>query len=225
MRTGGFRAWGTTQKGLHKIQNQDAYKITRYKRQLVAVVCDGLGSIKHSLEGSTKLCQAVCETLKVFDFKKHDLSFFAPILASIWECQIFPRLAEECLSTLQMAIITDSKIYVGRVGDGMVAILGKQEEILEKDKKGASANYTTPFTKDVSISWRVLDTKDIYGLFLCTDGISEDLQPTRRLDFVKDFLKKCRQVKDPYKEAQIWLQKWPPLGHSDDKTLVAILKE
>ncbi|MFC3848296.1 PP2C family serine/threonine-protein phosphatase [Helicobacter baculiformis] len=225
MRARGFRAWVATQKGLHKDQNQDAYKIARYKGQLIAVVCDGLGSRKHSAEGSRKLCLSVCETLKVFDFKHHDLHFFAPILASIWECQIFPKLPEECLSTLQMAIITDSKIYVGKVGDGMLAILGKQEEILEENKEGTLANHTTPFTRDVTIYWRVLETRDVCGLLLCTDGISEDLQPARRLDFVKDFLKECRRSKDPYKEAQIWLQKWPSLGYSDDKTLIAILKE
>ncbi|WP_163499049.1 protein phosphatase 2C domain-containing protein [Helicobacter suis] len=135
MRKWGFRAFGASIKGPRKTHNQDAYTIKRYKGQLVAVVCDGLGSKLHSKKGSFTLCENVLEVLKVFDCERHDLKFFAPLLATLWACRLHPLKLEDCLSTLQIAIFTESKIYLGKVGDGEIVICGAREEILREVKE------------------------------------------------------------------------------------------
>ncbi|WP_163533316.1 protein phosphatase 2C domain-containing protein [Helicobacter suis] len=222
MRKWGFRAFGASIKGLRKTHNQDAYTIKRYKRQLVAVVCDGLGSKLHSKKGSFTLCESVFEALKVFDCERHDLKFFAPLLATLWACRLYPLKLEDCLSTLQIAIFTESKIYLGKVGDGEIVICGAREEILREIKEGPT-HKTMPFDQGISISWHTYNTKDIQGILLYTDGVGEILQESKELDFAKSFLKACKHDKDPLETSKFL--KNVNLKSSDDKTLIALFKE
>ncbi len=223
-----WEGWGVSEIGpLHikeNIPNQDAYIVKKYSWGIVGVVCDGLGSKKYSHIGSHSLVNAVVKTAQLFDFEK-DLGLFEPLLKSLWDINIFPYSEDDVSTTLLFSIIKHNKVYVGRVGDGVIGILGKNCFIVEENKD-MFTNYTVPFGREEKISWAIFDENDVEYVVMCSDGISEDLHNDRILDFFKKYVSNYRgifTVKRNY-EIKNWLKNWPVKGHSDDKTIVALVK-
>jgi len=223
-----WKGWGVSEIGpLHikeNIPNQDAYIVKKYSWGIVGVVCDGLGSKKYSHIGSKSLVNAVLKTAQLFDFEK-DVKLFEPLLKSLWNINIFPYKEKETSTTLLFTIIKNNKIYIGRVGDGSIAIFGKDALLVEEDKD-MFTNYTTPFGRDDKIEWNIFDLEDISYVVMCSDGISEDLKKDKLLDFFKNYTLtyKDMQVNKRVYEIKQWLKNWPVKGHSDDKTIVALTK-
>jgi len=224
-----WSGWGVSEIGpLHvkeNIPNQDSYTVKKYSWGIVAVVCDGLGSKKYSHIGSEALVNAVAKTAQLFDFEK-DLYLFEPLLKSLWDINIYPYTQDETSTTLLFTIIKNNKIYIGRVGDGAIAIFGK-ESLLVEENKDMFTNYTTPFGRDEKIEWHIFDNSEVDYILMCSDGISEDLKKDKLLDFFQNYIDNYKNMQ-PNKRAfdiKKWLQNWPVRGHSDDKTIVALTKE
>ncbi len=61
---------------------------------------------------------------------------------------------------------------------------------------------------------------------MCSDGISEDIQKDKILDFFKGYVSNYKNMKSSkrIKDIKLWLKNWPVKGHSDDKTIVALVK-
>jgi len=223
-----WMGWGVSEIGpLHineNLPNQDSYIVKKYSWGIVGVVCDGLGSNKYSDIGSLALVQAVTQAARLFDFKK-DINLFEPLLKSLWDIKISPYSQSETSTTLLFTIIKHQKVYIGRVGDGAIGIFGKTSLLAEEDKD-MFTNNTVPFGREEKISWAIFDEDNIDYIVMCSDGISEDLHNDRILDFFKNYVSDYRgmtAVKRNY-EIKNWLKNWPVKGHSDDKTIVALVK-
>ena len=208
------------------IPNQDSFTVRKFNWGIVGVVCDGLGSKKYSHIGSKALVKAVVYCSNIFDFKNKDISLFEPLLKSIWKNNIYPYNERDTSTTLLFVIVKNKKVYVGRVGDGAIAIFGTKKMLLE-ETKDAFTNFTTPFGRDEKISWNIFDEVDIKDIILCSDGISEDIQKDKFLDFCKGYVSEySNQVhRKRKKEIEKWLKNWSVKGHSDDKTIVALVKD
>ena len=224
-----WSGWGVSEIGpLHikeNIPNQDSYLVKKYAWGIVGVVCDGLGSKKYSHIGSDALTKSVIKAARIFDFTKN-LNLFEPLLKSLWDISISPYMQNEVSTTLLFTIIKDKKVYIGRVGDGAIAIFGKHNLLVEEDKD-MFTNYTTPFGREEKIKWYVYDAYEIDYVVMCSDGISEDIQRDKLLDFFQKYAiyyKEMHVNKRSY-EIKQWLKKWPVKGHSDDKTIVAITRK
>ena len=224
-----WNGWGITQIGPAHIKsetpNQDAFAIKKFKWGIVGVVCDGLGSKQYSHIGSKGLSSAIINASEIFDFQTSNIELFEPLVKSIWEKNIYPYSEQDCATTLLFTIIIDNKVYIGRVGDGAIVILGNQDKLVEENKESFT-NYTTPFGREMKIQWQTIDTKDVDSISLCSDGISEDIQKDRLLDFFKSYVSKYKNQKHRKRKREIkrWLKNWPVKGHSDDKTIISLVK-
>ncbi len=224
-----WSGWGVSEIGpLHikeNIPNQDSFVVKKYSWGIVGVVCDGLGSKKYSHIGSKTLVNAITKAAQLFDFEK-DINLFEPLVKSLWDINIFPYTHNETSTTLLFSIVKNNKVYIGRVGDGAIVVFGKESVLLEEDKN-MFTNYTTPFGRDQKIQWYLFDDSEIDSIVLCSDGISEDLKKDKLFDFFQNYIesyKNIQPIKRVY-EIKQWLKNWPVKGHSDDKTIVALVKE
>lgn len=223
-----WSGWGVSEIGpLHtkeNIPNQDSFIVKKYSWGIVGVVCDGLGSKKYSHLGAKALVGAIIKAAQLFDFKK-DIQLFEPLVKSLWDINISPYSQDETSTTLLFSIVKNKKIYIGRVGDGAIAILGKESFLLEEDKN-MFTNYTIPFGRDEKIQWHIFNDSEIDSIVMCSDGISEDLKKDKLLDFFQNYMAnyKDMQANKRVYEIKKWLKNWPVKGHSDDKTIVALIK-
>lgn len=224
-----WSGWSVSEIGpLHireNIPNQDSCIVKKYTWGTIGVVCDGLGSKKYSHIGSAALVDSVVQAAKIFNFTKN-INLFEPLLKSLWDTAISPYMTNETSTTLLFTIVKDKKLYVGRVGDGAIAIFGKNNILVEEDKD-MFTNYTMPFGREEKIKWYIFDENEIDYVVMCSDGISEDIQRDKLLDFFEDYIKNYKKMSSMKRHHEIkqWLKNWPVIGHSDDKTIVALIKE
>ena len=223
-----WSGWGVSEIGpLHikeNIPNQDSFIVKKYSWGIVGVVCDGLGSKKYSHIGSKSLVNAITKAAQLFDFEK-DINLFEPLVKSLWDINIFPYTHNETSTTLLFSIVKNNKVYIGRVGDGAIVVFGKESLLLEEDKD-MFTNYTTPFGRDQKIQWYIFDDSEIDSIVMCSDGISEDLKKDKLFDFFKNYTDNYKNMQPNKRVYEIkqWLKNWPVKGHSDDKTIVSLVK-
>ncbi|MFP6266527.1 protein phosphatase 2C domain-containing protein [Helicobacter pylori] len=146
------------------------------------------------------MCESVEKALNAIDIQGCNLALLNKVIFSIWECLLYPLEVRNALSTLQLVFIGKEKAFIGKVGDGLLAVLGKEHRLLREDKQDL-AHFTTPFDRNTLLTWGVLESKKIDALFLCTDGLDESLIDARRLVFVKDIISEFKYKKRHQKSA------------------------
>ena len=233
-----WNGWGASVIGpLHVksgIPNQDSWMARRYNWGNVVVVSDGLGSNAHSDHGSKAACLAVFETAR--NFQKNRDANIVDILRLIhanWLVKIAPYSSSECSATCLFAIQNDGNITLGRLGDGMIAVLGKTEEnhlILSEDKQDSFSNYTNSLQQGFKPDqWETvtIESAACNAVVLCTDGISDDLLPEKQMTFAQEiyFTYACLGSDERKRDLKRWLNKWPVPRHSDDKTIACLFKK
>ena len=205
------------------LPNQDSARLYISQKIVAGVVCDGLGSKKYSHIGSRALTKSLISAANIFDFSKN-LNLFEPLLKSLWNINKSPYSSDDCKTTLLFCIIKNSKIYIGRIGDGAIVVLGKNDMVISA--KDEFANMTTSFGGTVKIEWQIFPEQDIDAVVIFTDGISDDIVPDYMINFPKSFVLEYKNIRSSKKEYVIyeWLKNWPVKGHSDDKTILALTK-
>lgn len=207
----------------NNMPNQDSTRLYISKNFAAGVVCDGLGSKKYSHIGSKALTKSLISVSDIFDFSKH-LSLFEPLLESLWNINKYPYSSEDCRTTLLFCIVKNSKIYLGRVGDGAIVILGENSTIISA--KDEFANITTSFGGAAKIEWKIFSEQDVEAVVMFTDGISDDIAQNQMINFAKSFISEYKNIKASKRKNTIykWLKNWPVKGHSDDKSILALVK-
>ncbi|HED4184974.1 TPA: protein phosphatase 2C domain-containing protein [Enterobacter mori] len=145
-----WNSWGASVIGpLHVkagIPNQDSWRARRYKWGNVVVVSDGLGSKAHSDHGSKAACLAVFEAAR--NYQNTPAASVGDVLRLIhanWLMKIAPYASTECSATCLFVIQTEGTITLGRLGDGMIAVLGETDEhhlILSDTRHDSFSNFT-----------------------------------------------------------------------------------
>jgi len=225
MMNGKWKVFGYSSIGKYHIENnmpnQDSFYYKIRNNLISVAVADGLGSRKYSHLGSSLLTKNVVKLSRLFYGNK---ILFEKKLKNIFIKEI-KRLnvnTNDALSTLMFAIIKNGKIYIAKIGDGDIIILGKDNFVIEENK--TFGNITNPFGYE-KLSWYVFDEKDIDFIFLATDGLSDDLKD--KINFAKAF-KKFFEKLPKYKlfrESEKMLKNWNVKGSVDDKTFACLIKE
>jgi serine/threonine protein phosphatase PrpC len=230
-----WRSWGYSVIGpWHRkngISNQDFYLKRRYSWGTVVVVSDGLGSKPRSDVGAKAACQAVIDAAKVYKENKNaDFSCIARLIHACWLLRISPFLPDDCSATCLFAIQIENEIKLGRLGDGMIIVYGKNDSFsMTEDKEDTFSNITQCLNYEFQPEqWELksVHSDDIEAVLLCTDGISDDLISDYRIDFAREIYKiysgmnYTKRRKDVLK----WLNNWPVPGHLDDKTIACLYK-
>lgn len=219
------------------LPNQDAYccmvkrKFFFFEKYRLFVVSDGLGSKPHSDFGSKMVCKAVEIEVANF-FKNARASFsvteFLNSIVDTWKKLVAPYEPTECAATCQFVLVTQKKILVARLGDGMVCVLkdDPNECILLTDNKESNFTNQTYSMADMDafreFSCNFYDRGSAYGLVITTDGISADLKNGMELPFAADIFVETEKTRFWKREKFLadTMANWSVSRHSDDKTIV-----
>lgn len=222
---------------LHIRQNlpmQDANRLCFYKSGFIAVVSDGLGSKAHSDYGSQAACRAFMRCSKKWIRRKS--KSLEKLIGNFHKCWI--KLIEksdfkisDCGATLLGAVCDGKDIFLFRLGDGMIACLSGKKNFLLSDSKTESFSNVTNCLKNINCleNWSYLkvSAKNIRTIFMCTDGISDDLKNGNDMEFVQDLAGQYETYTSRQIEVDMnnWISNWPVPRHSDDKTAIFITRE
>ena len=232
-----WRYFSSSVKGpLHEqsgLPNQDATLGRKYHWGLVVAIADGLGSKSLSHIGSAMACESVMDNASYLA-KNTDtpLQALPRLIHTFWLTKLGNQPITQCSSTLAFVILIRQKCIIGKIGDGMVVILNKDQSHLCIDRDPASefTNITTCLGENFAQEdWYLTehDSTLCNGIFLCTDGISEDLKEDQKVNFAREFLDEYLQRSK--RSRKRWLKKlltnWPVPGHVDDKTLICGYRE
>lgn len=230
-----WQIWGSSVTGpLHQqqgIPNQDAWIARRYRWGHVLAVCDGLGSKPHSHLGSSAACAAVITAARCF--QRHPQAGTEALLRLIhahWLLNIAPLTASQCATTCLFAIHTAEKVIVGRLGDGAIAVYRAADEgctLLCEDKQAAFSNLTASLHQAFKPElWQVavFNPQEVSAVFLCSDGIADDILPTAFTAFIHEMYRQYAALtpRNVVSDLRRWMTAWPVPGHSDDKTLAGL---
>src|SRR5574344_228373 len=171
------------------IPNQDSFIIKKYKNCSVIVVSDGVGSKPLSHIGSKTVCKVVSEVLKDYVNSKREIPIkdVLRLIHAKWLFELAPYPPQDCYATVLFALVTENKLILGRLGDGMICCKKADEKILMIDNKdGSFSNISKCIRDKFSFNdWEIqsLDKEGLDFLVLTTDGISDDIQVDRLFDF------------------------------------------
>ena len=215
------------------VDNQDCYMVRNFSWGNVVVVSDGLGSRISSANGSRAACESVIDAAIAYqDGNLAEPMDIHGLIHEKWLCNILPLSAHECAATCLFAIRFENDIILGRLGDGLIAICRDDSEeykVMNDSKEDSFSNLTHCLSEEFQEDmWEVAkeSVNEWDAVVLCTDGISEDLLPEKTSDFAKQFYLCYRECSSEKRSSDIenWLNKWPVLGHSDDKTIACMFK-
>jgi serine/threonine protein phosphatase PrpC len=225
MMNGNWKVFGYSLIGrYHKnnnFPNQDSFYYKISNNFISAAIADGLGSKKYSHIGSSLLTKNVIKLSR--NFYGNKVLFEKRLTEKLnRKLNILQLNKNNALSTLMFVIIKNNKIYIAKIGDGSIIILGEKNLIIEEDKN--FVNITIPFGYE-KLKWYVFNEKDINFIFLATDGISDDIYD--KIGFAKEFRKYFKKLSKYklFKESKEMLENWNVKGSVDDKTFVCLMKE
>lgn len=213
----------------NKLPNQDNYLCYQSRNFALIVVSDGLGSKSFSHIGSRGACKAVLQATKCFVKNKTTTSIkdFFEMISSFWESNLYGHKAEDCSATCLFVLATKNRIFVARLGDGMICAVGKssdKDKVFSDAKKGCFSNETYSLSNSNLLTvweYESLPIDDYSSVLIATDGISADIESGKEIDFSKELIESLHG-KFYFAKKRILSQlmkKWPVPKHSDDKTI------
>jgi serine/threonine protein phosphatase PrpC len=196
----------------------------------IAVVADGLGSRAHSDVGARSACQVSRRNLRAAS-SNLDLPAALPLIHQQWLEAIEPITPRDAATTLLFSRVTaQGDVHAAQMGDGLLLVrFAGQFRRVTPDRTAYSnetwALESTHFQDKWSTTLgRLTEPGD--GIILMTDGVADDLEPALLADFFEAVYQDIRTKNR--RRGRRWLQSelnnWATPLHSDDKTLVAILR-
>ena len=239
--------WNTKWKGasvesigpLHvkqKLPMQDSHYLYLSGKCFIAAISDGLGSKSHSDFGSKTACRLFVKLAKKWVFKQEKvIEVFASDFVKKWVSKIqnSPFEVKDCAATFLGAINFQNTLYLLQLGDGMISCQFEDEKksvVMSDSKEESFSNMTRALKENVfPEAWNIktISSGDLKSVFLCSDGISDDLQQGADMAFVSELTnqymtKSSRKIK---KDMRNWISNWPVPRHSDDKTAVFVCRK
>jgi serine/threonine protein phosphatase PrpC len=213
----------------NNLPNQDSAFVGFIGKYLLVMVCDGLGSHKHSEFGAKILCQIFPNCFKEWSkVKPHNFDDFLRLLQSKWLMHVRKFGVDSCGCTCQFAMLNSKgKGWVAQLGDGMTLIRHNKQITKFTEPKEGFVNETMAMSDSYILPYWRTSKIDLSNqgdrLLIMTDGISEDILPQSEDKFISIFDMFFIQSKRAgQKKLTKELINWPTPHHTDDKTIVAI---
>ena len=204
--------------------NQDCGKAGIVGGAYFVAVSDGVGSHKHSRIGSHLVCHYVKKAAQRIAKGKLDNKGIGEFIFEKMHHLHLPKFIKtKMAATCLYAIYFSNKLYIGQCGDGLV--LARKGDKIRALKKGEDefVNVVDALNPIASrANWKYasneISTEDTIQILLCTDGISEDIDPEAYSRFLDTFVENSAGP-DGVKKLIHILQHWPVPGSTDDKTV------
>lgn len=182
-------------KGIHKNESpcQDSVNVKDSEDIIVAVLSDGLGSLKHSEIASQTITATVADYLSEYDYRTNefDKEDFAQKIISlsrdaiIEKCNSCNFQNDEMDCTLLFAVLLKKEniCITGQLGDGAVCLIKedvamKVPNISNVEKSGSNMTktvFSSEAEKFFSINIFEKEMCDIIGILLTSDGLQNEL--------------------------------------------------
>jgi serine/threonine protein phosphatase PrpC len=187
--------------------NQDAYRIVANEKFIIAVVCDGCGSGKHSEVGAKLGARLVINAIA--ELLNQNLAITEPEFWDSVKINLLQKLKDfvtlsngdlefvndYLLFTILGSVITCSETVTFSMGDGAIAINGKFTEI-PPYADNAPPYLAYGLYKPEAINFEIRDrlpTSELESLLIATDGISDLV----KVEDVNQFWQEDRYFKNP----------------------------
>ncbi len=211
---------GCSVMGKDKIENQDRVEIRQTRNGLIIVVADGLGSALFSGDGAEKGVKITANLLEENNFDN-----FASRLLDLWKNGLEGNL-DQYDTTIKFIYLTQTKIIVGGVGDGWIA-LKKKKEIKNYVAKNEFSNQTDSIlSSNLNDKFWMEEFKvaGVSSIIIATDGFSEDISKNRGFEFLSQAEKEIKSnISQFAQELDETLTNWPIETNKDDKTAVFVV--
>ena len=191
--------------------NQDAYRIVANEKFIIAVMCDGCGSGKHSEVGAKLGARLVINAIAdlLNQSPNQDLEISKPEFWDSVKINLLQKLKDfvslsngdlefvndHLLFTILGAVITSSETVTFSMGDGAIAINGKFTEI-PPYADNAPPYLAYGLYKPEALNFEIRDrlpTSELESLLIATDGI-DDLV---KVEDINQFWQEDRYFKNP----------------------------
>lgn len=210
--------------------NQDAWLRSLTRGNALAVVCDGLGSRRHSGVGSRAACRAVADAVQYWsNVPNAPPELLLRLIHALWNVRVDQSGRGECATTCLFAVATKSgRLLLAQLGDGLIMLKTPTGTRTLEPPTDRFGNATTGLGIAADVrEWRCHLEPNFTGtasILLATDGVSDDLVPEKRAEFL-DFLVTQYGSRPAAARARAIakeLRNWQTPRHRDDKT-VAVL--
>ena len=225
------KAYGASVRGkMHiqnKLPNQDNYLVDINKYYTLAVVCDGLGSKKHSRVASKRLCKIIKKQVNK-RFKKRALKPYELVkeIQIKFKKKIWPFNLKNCDTTCLFSLISSTSILLFQLGDGLNAVKYNDQVVKCDSQEKDFTNETRAFGNSKQSDWIFKsiskEENTNYELLLCTDGISEDIIDDSLLNFITTVCFNTYGKNKNNKYLKNVLDTWPNKYSNDDKTILVV---
>ena len=102
---------------------QDAWALKHYAVGSIVVVCDGLGSKKHSAFGAAEACRAACDAFRYWaPLEDAPERGFLALLHNLWRLRVHGLGRRDCATTCLLAAATPRSLLLAQLGDGLLAL-------------------------------------------------------------------------------------------------------
>jgi len=167
--------------------NQDAFRVVRQERYIIAVVCDGCGSGKHSEVGAKLGTRMVIDAIA--DLLNHDLAISDREFWKAVQTNLLQKLKDfvaisngdmefvndYLLFTIVGVLITPNETVTFSMGDGAIAVNGKLNQI-PAYPDNAPPYLAYGLYRPDAVSFEIRDrlpTSEVESILIATDGIDD----------------------------------------------------
>ena len=206
--------------------NQDYFKIFKKKYGIAMSVCDGVGSNKYSQFGSKAASKAVNKVFKLYHKGKLSKQLIGENIERYYKKYVRRRYRKEASTTCLFAyVFSNNEIIIGQAGDGVILIKLDDKFLVFQNKTDDFMNEVSALSCNYKYNhWKIKNLKFDPSinykleLLLSTDGISEDIIPEKREQFLDYFINLSNGgSKSKLDET---LKNWSVPGSIDDKTVI-----
>jgi serine/threonine protein phosphatase PrpC len=211
--------------------NQDAWILRKAFGSFSAAVADGLGTAKYGNVGAKAACVAAMEAFRIARRAGAMPSRLSiGVLRAAWHQFIADWGAENCGTTcLTCSINHYGELFAAQIGDGIIVIRRSDGRINILPRKAKEfQNFTETIGSQSAQNWSVISDFLQSGdaIFMASDGIADDLEPSMIGDFISHLLSEYLPLRSATRTSRIRsaLRNWPTRHHRDDKTFVILAR-
>jgi serine/threonine protein phosphatase PrpC len=193
-------------------------------------IADGMGSKSESRTGAQAAKSCALKAAKRWtEHPSVGTEWLIRWLEAEWRYSLGTHDPKECCTTCWVIVnAPEMGILVMGLGDGLALLAeenGQLECVFGRNPENFSNETVALGTPHKAGDWKVRlfpDNGRNRTAILATDGIADDLLDEKLITFVS-WIRSTGELKNPGKSLRRELQRWPVKGHSDDKTVAAML--
>lgn len=205
----------------NNMPNQDYVGYAIEGQKIAFAVADGLGSCCFSNIGSKLAVKSVLDLIKkdIADYSAADIE---NAICDTWKHSVGEN-RNDYSTTLRFVIFTETKIFIGGVGDGTTLFCGEKFLSFKSNDMFTNCTYALCDTIQNFLVKSFSVSENEYRLLIMTDGIANEIREDAERDLI-DYMTALLSSDMCEQEITEWIESLNN-NNGDDKTLLmAVIK-